>query len=129
LSNVVLRRGRIGGAATAKTVLYQVATAAIVLGAFAAMTGQTQVNLTAVTILALAFQTLIVAISSYLVWFWLLRRYLTSRLMLLSLLTPLFGVMFGAALLGEPVDLRFALGAVLVLTGVLLVNVQLILRR
>jgi drug/metabolite transporter (DMT)-like permease len=129
LSNVVLRRGRVGGAATTKTVLYQVATAAIVLGTFAAMTGQTQVDLTTTTILSLAFQTLIVAISSYLVWFWLLRRYLTSRLMLLSLLTPLFGVMFGAALLGEPVDLRFALGAVLVLMGVLFVNLQLILRR
>jgi drug/metabolite transporter (DMT)-like permease len=129
LSNVVLRRGRIGGAATTKTVLYQVATAAIVLGTFAAMTGQTQVDLTTTTILSLAFQTLIVAISSYLVWFWLLRRYLTSRLMLLSLLTPLFGVMFGAALLGEPVDLRFALGAVLVLMGVLFVNLQLIFRR
>ncbi|HWW30149.1 MAG TPA: DMT family transporter [Steroidobacteraceae bacterium] len=129
LSNVVLRRGRIGGAATTKTVLYQVATAAIVLGTFAAMTGQTQVDLTTATILSLAFQTLIVAISSYLVWFWLLRRYLTSRLMLLSLLTPLFGVMFGAALLGEPVDLRFALGAVLVLMGVLFVNLQLIFRR
>jgi drug/metabolite transporter (DMT)-like permease len=129
LSNVVLRRGRIGGAATTKTVLYQVATAAIVLGTFAAMTGQTEVELTTATILSLAFQTLIVAISSYLVWFWLLRRYLTSRLMLLSLLTPLFGVMFGAALLGEPVDLRLALGAVLVLMGVLFVNLQLILKR
>jgi len=129
LSNVVLRRGRVGGAATAKTVLYQVATAAIVLGTFAALTGQTQVEPSAATILSLTFQTLIVAISSYLVWFWLLRRYLTSRLMLLSLLTPLFGVMFGAALLGDPVDLRFALGALLVLMGVLLVNLQLILRR
>jgi len=79
--------------------------------------------------LSLTFQTLIVAIWSYLVWFWLRRRYLTSRLMLLSLLTPLFGVMFGAALLGDPVDLRFALGALFVLMGVLLVNLQLILKR
>src|SRR5208337_3054647 len=44
LSNVVLRRGRVGGAATAKTVLYQVATAAIVLGAFATLTGQTRIE-------------------------------------------------------------------------------------
>ncbi|MGO9950372.1 MAG: DMT family transporter [Steroidobacteraceae bacterium] len=129
LSNVVLRRGRIGAAATAKTVLYQVATAAIVLGAFAALTGHAQIQPTTATILSLVFQTLIVAITSYLVWFWLLRRYLTSRLMLLSLLTPLFGVMFGAALLGDPVDLRFAVGALLVLMGVLLVNLQLILKR
>jgi drug/metabolite transporter (DMT)-like permease len=49
--------------------------------------------------------------------------------MLLSLLTPLFGVLFGAALLGDPIDLRFALGALLVLMGVLIVNFQLILQR
>jgi drug/metabolite transporter (DMT)-like permease len=128
-SNVVLRRGRVGGAATTKTVLYQVATATLVLGAFAAATGQTQVELTTMTILSLIFQTLVIAISSYLVWFWLLGRYLTSRLMLLSLLTPLFGVLFGAALLGDPIDLRFALGALLVLVGVLIVNWRLILQR
>ena len=123
-TNVVLRHGRVGNAATAKTVLYQVATATLVLGAFAAATGQAQVELSRTTILGLLFQTLIIAISSYLVWFWLLRRYLTSRLMLLSLLTPLFGVVFGAALLGDPIELRFALGALLVLTGVLIVNLR-----
>jgi len=123
-TNVVLRHGRVGNAATAKTVLYQVATATLVLGAFAAATGQAQVELSRMTILGLLFQTLIIAISSYLVWFWLLRRYLTSRLMMLSLLTPLFGVVFGAALLGDPIELRFALGALLVLTGVLIVNLR-----
>jgi len=129
LSNVVLRRGRVGRAAAAKTVLYQVGTATLLLAAFAALTGQTQVELSSMTILALLFQTLVIAISSYLIWFWLLRHYLTSRLMLLSLLTPLFGVLFGAALLGDRIDLRFGLGAMLVLTGVLVVNFRLLLRR
>jgi drug/metabolite transporter (DMT)-like permease len=129
VTNVVLRRGRVGNAATAKTVLYQVATATLVLGVFAAATGQTQVELSTMTILGLLFQTLIIAISSYVVWFWLLRHYLTSRLMLLSLLTPLFGVVFGAALLGDPIELRFALGALLVLTGVLIVNLWPILQK
>lgn len=49
--------------------------------------------------------------------------------MLLSLLTPLFGVLFGALLLADPVSLRFALGAALVLTGVLIVNLQVMLKR
>lgn len=129
VSNVVLRRGRVGGARTAKTVLYQVATATVVLGAFAIATGQSQVELSTVTTLALLFQTLVIAIASYLAWFWLLRHYLTSRLMLLSLLTPLFGVLFGAALLGDPIDLRFAVGALLVLAGVLIVNFRLIAQR
>ena len=129
LSNVVLRRGRVGGAGTAKTVLYQVATAAIVLAGYAALTGQTSIEITTVTILALIFQTAVIAILSYLMWFWLLRRYLISRLMLLSLLTPVFGVAFGASLLGDPIGLRFALGTTLVLLGVLIVNLRAMLRR
>jgi drug/metabolite transporter (DMT)-like permease len=128
-SNVVLRRGRIGGASTAKTVFYQVATAAILLGVFAAATGQTGYRPSTLMIAGLIFQTLIISMVSYVVWFWLLRHYLTSRLMLLSLLTPLFGVMFGAVLLADPVSLRFALGAALVLMGVLIVNLQVMLRR
>jgi drug/metabolite transporter (DMT)-like permease len=128
-SNVVLRRGRVGGASTAKTVFYQVAMAAILLGVFAAATGQTAFTPSTPMIAGLIFQTLIISIASYVVWFWLLSHYLISRLMLLSLLTPLFGVMFGALLLADPVSLRFALGAALVLMGVLIVNLQIMLKR
>jgi len=129
LTNVVLRRGRVGNAATEKTVFYQVATAAVVLLAFAALTHQTRVVLSVSTILALLFQTLVIAIASYLAWFWLLRHYLTSRLMLLSLLTPIFGVVLGALLLGDPIDLRFGLGSLFVLGGILIVNARQILQR
>ena len=122
LTNVVLRRGRVGGANTAKTVLYQVSVATLVLFAFASVTGQTGLVLSGAAILSLTFQTLFISIISYLLWFWLLRHYLTSRLMLLSLLTPLFGVLFGALLLREPIESRFALGSVLVLTGILIVG-------
>jgi drug/metabolite transporter (DMT)-like permease len=124
LTNVVLRRGRVGGANTAKTVLYQVGVAAVVSFAFAWVTGQTRLVLSEAAVVALLFQTLFISIISYLVWFWLLRHYLTSRLMLLSLLTPLFGVLFGALLLREPIESRFALGSLLVLAGILIVIVQ-----
>jgi drug/metabolite transporter (DMT)-like permease len=129
VSNVVLRRGRIGSAATAKTVLYQVGVAAILLSCYALATGQTHAVPTTAAILALAFQTVFISISSYLVWFWLLRQYFTSRLMLMSLLTPLFGVVFGALLLKDPIELRFALGAMLVLAGILVVNAQQLRKR
>ncbi len=119
---VVLRRTRVGHANTAKTVFYQVGSAALLLGAFAVASDETGVKPSATLLLSMVFQTLIVAIASYLLWFWLLRRYLTSRLMLLSLLTPLCGVLFGAMLLKDPIGARFAGGAALVLTGVLIVN-------
>jgi drug/metabolite transporter (DMT)-like permease len=129
LSNVVLRRGRVGNATTEKTVLYQVGMAAVLLLTFAARTGQTRMLLSLPVILALLFQMLVISIASYLAWFWLLRHYLASRLMLLSLLTPIFGVALGALLLGDPIDLRFALGTVLVLVGILIVNARQILQR
>jgi drug/metabolite transporter (DMT)-like permease len=121
-ANVALRRGRIGNAAVAKTVLYQVGTATILLWALARVTGQNHVVLSTAAVISVAFQTLVISISSYLLWFWMLRHYLTSRLMLISFLTPLFGVLFGAALLGDKVDLNFGVGSVLVLTGILVVS-------
>jgi drug/metabolite transporter (DMT)-like permease len=129
LTNVVLRRGRVGGAGTAKTVLYQVSVATVVLFAVAGATGDTHFTVNASVIWALLFQTALISIGSYLLWFWLLRHYLTSRLMLLSLMTPLFGVLFGAVLLQEPVEPRFALGAFLVLAGIVVVNAQLLRKR
>ena len=80
-------------------------------------------------ILALVFQTLVIAIATYQLWFWMLSHYLTSRLMLLSLLTPLFGVAAGVVLLGEPLEARFLVGSLLVLGGILVVNVRQIFNR
>jgi drug/metabolite transporter (DMT)-like permease len=128
LSNVALRRGRIGNSTTEKTVFYQVGIAAVLLLTFAAGTEQTRVVLSIPVTLALLFQTLVISIASYLAWFWLLRRYLTSRLMLLSLLSPIFGVALGALLLGDPIDLRFACGAAFVPIGILIVNARQILQ-
>ena len=121
-SNVALRHGRVGGAIAPKTVLYQVGTATLILWVFASVTRQDKVILTHAAILSVAFQTVVISISSYLIWFWMLRHYLTSRLMLVSFLTPLFGVMFGALLLGDKVDLNFGIGSLLVLGGILIVN-------
>lgn len=129
-NNVVLRRSRVGSATAAKAVFYQVAMAAVALLAYCARTGQTHIDWTPAAIAVLAFQSVVIATGSYLVWYWLLRHYLTSRLMLLTLLTPLFGVAFGALTLGERIEMRFAVGATLVLGGILVVNArQLTARR
>lgn len=70
----------------------------------------------------MAYQAVIVAFASYLIWFWLLTRYLANRLMVFSLLTPLFGVAFGVLLLDESLSLTFALAALLLVAGIVLVN-------
>jgi hypothetical protein len=61
--------------------------------------------------ISMLFQSVVVAFASYLAWFWLMRRYLASRLSAFSFLTPLFGVAAGVVLMNDVVSPRFAIGA------------------
>jgi EamA-like transporter family len=56
--------------------------------------------------------SLYVAFVSYLIWFWLLTRYIASRLSVFSFVKPLFGVTFGVLLLGESFSVRFLLACI-----------------
>lgn len=124
-TTVVIRCSRLSNAAPAKTLLYQLAAACVLLMSYAAATGQAHaVSMTPIAWGSLLFQAIIVSFASYLTWFWLLTRYLASRLAAFSFMTPLFGVSFGVILLHEPVDHYFAIGAVLVLSGVTLVTLR-----
>jgi drug/metabolite transporter (DMT)-like permease len=64
----------------------------------------------------------IVSFASVLAWVWLLRRYLASRLGVLSFMTPVFGIVLGIWLLDEPLEASFIAGSGLVLGGILLVS-------
>jgi drug/metabolite transporter (DMT)-like permease len=122
-TTVVVRRSALSDAAPAKTLLYQLSVAAVLLVAVAALTGQAaQVTLTRVAWGSLLFQGVVVSFASYLAWFWLLRRYAASQVSVFSFLTPLFGVTFGVLVLGERVDAAFGVGATLVLAGITAVS-------
>ena len=64
----------------------------------------------------------VVTLLTFLVWFWLLKRYLATRLGILSFMTPLFGVASAVIVLHDPIDPSFAIGALLVLAGIVIVN-------
>lgn len=124
-TTVMIRRSALSEAPPATTLLYQLGTCGVMLLGIALATGQArQVSLTGIVWISLIFQSVIVAFISFLLWFWLLRRYLASRLSVFSFLTPLFGVGFGVLLLDDPLDLRFVLGAALVMVGVVMVNLR-----
>ncbi len=71
---------------------------------------------------ALGFQIVLVAFASYLVFFWMLKRYAAATLSAYSFLAPVFGVLISAALLGDAITLSFGLGALLVVAGLYLVT-------
>jgi len=79
---------------------------------------------TPVAIASLAYQSIIVAFASYLTWFWLLTRYLASRLSVFSFAAPLFGVAFGHFVLDEPITSAFLVSAAMVGAGIALVNLR-----
>ncbi len=122
-TTVVVRATRLAQSSASKTLFYQLTVSAAVLLALALGFGQIRVEtVTPLALVGLAYQAVVVAFISYLVWFWLLTRYIASRLSVFSFLTPLFGVTFGVLLLGESFSLRFLMAAVLVLGGIALVN-------
>lgn len=121
-TTVVVRCSSLAKASASQTLLYQLVAGFVLLLVAAIAFGQTAIHATPVAWASLLFQSLVVSFASYLVWFWLLRHYLASRLSVFSFLTPLFGVAFGVWLLNEPLEPSFLAGAVLVLAGVSLVS-------
>jgi drug/metabolite transporter (DMT)-like permease len=121
-TTVAIRCSSLSNAPASETLLYQLVCAFAWLLPAAFLSGQGHFHAGPTAWLHLGFQSLIVSLASFLLWFWLLRRYLASRLGVFSFLTPVFGVVLGMVLLGEPLDPAFAAGGGLVLAGVLLVG-------
>jgi drug/metabolite transporter (DMT)-like permease len=122
-TTVVIRTSALSEAPPAQTLLYQLVGGFVALLAAAFVSGQAgRVSLTPVAWVSVLFQGVVVSFASYLAWFWLLRRYLATRLSVFSFMTPIFGVTFGVLVLGDPISPSFAGGAALVLTGILVVT-------
>ena len=122
-TTVLIRATKLASISAAKTLFYQLAVSAVMLAVLAVVLREPGVTrLTPLVMLSLFYQCVIVAFASFLAWFWLLTRYLASRLSVFSFLTPLFGVAAGMLLLGEPVTGAFLGAALLVGAGIYLVN-------
>lgn len=102
---------------------YQVTVTAVLLLPIAALQGDlATIHVTPLVMASLTFQTFGIAFGTLLLWFALLRRYLASRLGVFSFLSPIFGVIFGAVLLGDPLTVNFIVGGLVLLVGVILVS-------
>ena len=123
LTTLVLRGSRLSTAAPEKTLLWQLGVSGLALALGSVVAGETLAAMpTAASLWPLAFQTVVVTFASYLVWFWLLRHYPSTRVASFTLLTPIFGLLAGVLLLGDPVTARLLLALVAVVAGIALVN-------
>ncbi len=123
LTTLTIRATRLGYASAEKTLFYQLGVTTLVTPVLSIALGeQWSFNYSAYAWTSIALQTAIGAFASYLAWMWLLRHYPATRISSFTFLTPLFALIFGVALLHEPLtaQLLFALAGVGL--GILLVN-------
>ncbi|HEY8572635.1 DMT family transporter [Phenylobacterium sp.] len=88
--------------------------------------GQVQAGLAAgwPFLAAVLFSALVVSLAAHSGYFVLIQRYEANLISALTLLTPLFTIGLGVAILHDPFGPRMAIGAVLALTGVLIIALR-----
>ena len=121
-TTVLIRTTSLARAPATQTLLYQLLVCFILVLAAAFVTGQTTFTFTTLVLSNLAFQSVVVSFGSFLLWFWLLRRYSSSQIGVFTFMTPLFGVLFSVWLLDEPLEEGFVFGAMMVMTGIFLMS-------
>jgi drug/metabolite transporter (DMT)-like permease len=84
--------------------------------------GTPAVHFTGLVLLALAWLVLVMSIGASLLWFWLLRHGDASRVSAWYFLTPVFGLLLGALILGEHLAPLDAAGLSVIAVGLLLVT-------
>ena len=121
-TTVVVRTTNLTRAPAALTLIYQLVACFVLLLAVAWFTDDLRFNPTLLVWTSFTFQIVVVSFFSYLVWFWMLKTYLASRLGVFSFLTPVLGVVLSVLLLDESFGPRFIAGTLLVVTGITLVS-------
>lgn len=120
---VLIRATRLARTSATKTLFYQLAVSTVVLVLVSRVLGEPGVvRVTPLAVAVMAYQGVLVAFASYLVWFWLLTKYYAARLSVLTFMSPLFGVAAGVVFLSERLTLAFVVAALLVAAGIVLVN-------
>ncbi|HWS76026.1 MAG TPA: DMT family transporter [Quisquiliibacterium sp.] len=122
-TTLVVRATRLTSATPERTLFYQLAVSApVMLGGSLAAGESMAWPPHGLALASLFFQAVVVAFASYLGWFWLLRHYPATRVSSFTFLTPVFGLAFGALLLGEALTPGLLLALAGVATGIWLVN-------
>ena len=122
-TTLAIRATRLSSAPAEKTLFYQLAVSAVLLGAAALVAGESWPSTwSGLAVGSLTFQVVIVTFASYLLWFWLVAHYPATRLASFTLLTPLAGLVAGMLLLDEPATPRLLVGLAAVAAGIWLVN-------
>lgn len=121
-TTLVIKGTRLVRASAEKLLMYQLVVSAVVVLPVLLFAGPLLRDITPLATGALLFQAIYVVAFTYVVWFWLMRRYPATGLSSFTFLTPAFAVLMGGVLLGEPLSVRIFLALGLIAAGLVLVN-------
>jgi drug/metabolite transporter (DMT)-like permease len=123
LTTLTIRATVLSDASAEKTLFYQVAVTAVVAPMLSLALGEAwSLSYSALAWGSLGLQTAAGAFATYLAWMWMLRHYPVTQVATFSFFTPVFALVFGVLLLGEPLTLQLVLALVGVVVGIVLVN-------
>jgi drug/metabolite transporter (DMT)-like permease len=122
-TTLLIRATSLSHAAPEKTLFYQLAVSGVVLSLASWLGGEAWPRaLNLIPGVWLAFQIVVVSFASYLLWFWLVRHYPATQLSAFTLLTPVFGLLAGVALMADPLTARLLIALAGVSAGIALVH-------
>lgn len=121
---LVIKGSSLSDASPEKTLLYQLFISMFVVAPLVPFAGPMLRDVTLLATGALLFQAVIIVSVTFLVWFWLIRRYSASGLSSFAFLTPAFAVILSGLLLNEPLSVRVFAALALIVAGLLVVNRQ-----
>jgi len=122
MTTLVITRSKLASAAPEKTLLYQLAVAALVPLPFMSLSGPLIRDPDVLSVLSFLFQSMFVVAVTYPLWFWMVRRYPASKLSNFAFLTPAFGVLLSGLLLNEPLGWKIFAALGLIGLGLIIIN-------
>lgn len=123
LTTLTLRATKLATASAEKTLFFQVGVTALVAPLISLALGETwRLDYSAAAWTSIGLQTAVGAFASYLTWMWMLRHYPATQMSTFTFLTPVFALVFGVALLGEPLTWQLVVALLGVATGIVLVS-------
>lgn len=121
-TTLVIKKTRLAETSAEKLLLYQLAVASVMALPLLAVSGPIIREISVISISAILFQAVFIVAFTYILWFWLMRRYPATGLSSFAFLTPAFGVICGGVLLGETISARIVIALVLIAAGLMVVN-------
>jgi drug/metabolite transporter (DMT)-like permease len=122
-TTIVVRTTTLGQIQPERTLFFQLFFSSIALITLCVAYGTPLPDTFSIKAMASLFlQSVIIAAASYLFWFWLLRHYLASKVSAFSFLTPMFGLLFGFFLAGDPINSSLIAAFISIVLGIYLVN-------